>query len=38
MKLNFIRALGIEPPLKENEQKENHSWSSCHLSKKGNLY
>lgn len=38
MKLNCVRALGIEPPLKEKEQKDNHSWNSCHLSRKGNLY
>lgn len=37
MKLNRIRALGIEPPIKENEQRENHSLSSCRLSRKGNL-
>lgn len=37
MKLNHIRALGIEPPVKENEQKENHSMGSCLLSRKGNL-
>lgn len=38
MKLNHIRALGIEPPIKENEQKENHSMGSCLLSRKENLY
>lgn len=35
MKLNHIRALGIEPPMKENEQEEHHISSSCHLSGKG---
>lgn len=35
MKLNHIRALGIEPPIKENEQREKSQLEQLSFVKEG---